>query len=321
MEEAELFMQLKLMKDFFLLGRGELFLEFIQQAGHILQNPPISTSTKAVNQAFRMAARKILINDDTIDKFSFMLPQKGNSHVDEIKGSCWHLLTLTYKVSWPLHLLFDSVALDNYSRLFSFLLCVKKTQLGLHSVWRSHMQSKTPCVYESEPAVWHLRNRLMFLVDNLQYYLQVDVLESQYMLLQSAVQATKDFQKIQKAHTLFQANILSQTFLLAEKISSGSEMKSNPVQSVLAKVLDLCDRFCTSVCSWGSDLNEFQLLELHNMAQEYENLVMYLLQLLSDLSLYPCGSHLSQLLLRLDFNRWFSKEHNGTSSYVIDNSV
>lgn len=45
-EEAELFLQLKLMKDFFLLGRGELFLEFIQQADHILQNPPISTSTK-----------------------------------------------------------------------------------------------------------------------------------------------------------------------------------------------------------------------------------------------------------------------------------
>jgi gamma-tubulin complex component 4 len=98
-------------------------------------------------------------------------------------------------------------------------------------------------------------------------------------------------------------------------------MKSNPVQSVLAKVLNLCDRFCIRVCSWGSDLNESQLLELHNMAQEYENLVMYLMQLLSDLSLHPCGSHLSQLLLRLDFNRWFSKEHNGTSSCGIDNSI
>jgi gamma-tubulin complex component 4 len=52
----------------------------------------------------------------------------------------------------------------------------------------------------------------------LQYYLQVDVLESQYMLLQSTVQTTKDFEKIQKAHILFQANILSQTFLLAEKV-------------------------------------------------------------------------------------------------------
>ncbi|PNF33640.1 hypothetical protein B7P43_G12931, partial [Cryptotermes secundus] len=143
-EEAELFLQLKLMKDFFLLGRGELFLEFIQQADHILQNPRISTSTKAVNQAFHMAARKILINDDTINKFSFMLPGKSSSDVDEIKGSCWHLLTLTYKVSWPLHLLFDSVALDNYNRLFCFLLCVKKTQLNLHNIWRSHMQSRTP---------------------------------------------------------------------------------------------------------------------------------------------------------------------------------
>lgn len=33
-----------------------------------------------------MAARKILINDDTMDKFSFMLPGKDNSDVDEIKG-------------------------------------------------------------------------------------------------------------------------------------------------------------------------------------------------------------------------------------------
>jgi hypothetical protein len=33
-----------------------------------------------------MAARKILINDDTIEKFSFVLPGKGSSDVDEIKG-------------------------------------------------------------------------------------------------------------------------------------------------------------------------------------------------------------------------------------------
>jgi gamma-tubulin complex component 4 len=59
----------------------------------------------------------------------------------------------------------------------------------------------------------------MFLVDNLQYYLQVDVLESQYTMLLSAVQATKDFEQIQKAHTIFQANIMSQTFILAEKVS------------------------------------------------------------------------------------------------------
>jgi hypothetical protein len=39
-----------------------------------------------VNQAFHIAARKILINDDTIDKFKFMLPGKGNTEVDDSKG-------------------------------------------------------------------------------------------------------------------------------------------------------------------------------------------------------------------------------------------
>ena len=38
-----------------------------------------------VNQAFHIAARKILINDDTIEKFRFMLPGKGDAEVD-IKG-------------------------------------------------------------------------------------------------------------------------------------------------------------------------------------------------------------------------------------------
>lgn len=51
-EEAELFLQLKLMKDFFLLGRGELFLEFIRQAASILQNPPVSSSTRGESKSW-----------------------------------------------------------------------------------------------------------------------------------------------------------------------------------------------------------------------------------------------------------------------------
>jgi len=38
-----------------------------------------------VNQAFHIAARKILINDDTIEKFRFILPGKGDTELD-IKG-------------------------------------------------------------------------------------------------------------------------------------------------------------------------------------------------------------------------------------------
>ena len=39
-QEADLTGQLRVMKDFFLLGRGELFLAFIDQAQHLLKGPP-----------------------------------------------------------------------------------------------------------------------------------------------------------------------------------------------------------------------------------------------------------------------------------------
>ena len=43
-EEADLVGQLKVVKDFFLLGRGELFLAFIDQAQGLLKAPPTGTT-------------------------------------------------------------------------------------------------------------------------------------------------------------------------------------------------------------------------------------------------------------------------------------
>jgi gamma-tubulin complex component 4 len=79
-EEAELFLQLKLMKDFFLLGRGELFLEFIQQAGPILQNPPISSSTKGksrgLNPLWFMGCSSFHISTYSTCKTSCIIKEK-----------------------------------------------------------------------------------------------------------------------------------------------------------------------------------------------------------------------------------------------------
>lgn len=65
---------------------------------------------------------------------------------------------------------------------------------------------------------WQLRNNLLFFINNLQYYLQVDVLESQFATMMTTINNCRDFEVVQRAHTLFQANILSQSFLLLEVI-------------------------------------------------------------------------------------------------------
>nr|CAD7441195.1 unnamed protein product [Timema bartmani] len=325
-EKAEMFTQIKLMKDFFLLGRGELFLEFIKLADITLKKTPSSTSRRDVNLAFHIAARKILMTDEAnLEKFYFTLPTKGiSSSADDYFENGWTGLTLKYRVSWPLHLLFSESVLTNYNEMFRFLIRVKKVQIELHDVWISHMQTKTKKVSLCEPIVWQLRKNLMFFVDNLQYYLQVDVLESQYMMMQSVINETKDFDLVQKAHSTFLANILSQSFLLMnnpgseKRLSDESSnldvnrMRENPVHRGLALFLSLCEKFCYRVSEWSgpSPLNQETREELNEMGQQHEYLIKLLMQMLSNLRSHPCGAYLSQLLLRLDFNRWFS-QNNG----------
>jgi len=81
--------------------------------------------------------------------------------------------------------------------------------------------------YCRDIGVIQLRNNLVFIIDNLQYYLQVDVVESQYTTMEASMKNTQNFEDIQKAHSVFLANVMSQTFLLSSGIG-----KKNPVSSV-----------------------------------------------------------------------------------------
>ena len=66
--------------------------------------------------------------------------------------------------------------------------------------------------------MWLKRHHMSFLIDNLQYYLQADVLETQFAELLSAVRASKDFEQIRLTHDAFLARIQSQSFLLNRNV-------------------------------------------------------------------------------------------------------
>lgn len=342
-EKAELFQQLGLMKDFFLLGRGELFLEFIRQVSSTMSKSTVSA--REVNQAFQIAARKVLLTDESaLDKFYFVVQNKEQLSQDDTERAgekgrdpvSWDNLNLCYKVSWPLHLLFTKETLDCYNVLFKFLLRVKKVQVDLHHTWMEHiMASKTFQGNLMQSSVSQLRTGLSFLVDNLQYYLQADVLESQFAQMQHTIKKTRDFEKVQQAHALFQSNILSQTFLRINLSMNQGDSKwvnhsiavpgipktetteKNHVHRSLDRILALSENFCECLRKWNNPLSEDDLKELNEMDYEFSAHVYFLMQLLFSLRSEPCGSHLSQLLLRLDFNRWFSN----SSSFVPPNNM
>jgi len=67
--------------------------------------------------------------------------------------------------------------------------------------------------------VWQLRSHMAFLIDKIQYYVQVDVIESQFSLLLENIQLTQDFETIQQAHCNFVSSLYRQLFLQATSVS------------------------------------------------------------------------------------------------------
>ncbi|XP_072479899.1 gamma-tubulin complex component 4-like isoform X4 [Notamacropus eugenii] len=234
-EESDLLGQLKIIKDFYLLGRGELFQAFIDTAQHMLKTPPTAVTEHDVNVAFQQSAHKVLLDDDNLlPLLHLTIEYHGKEHKDvtqareapsrdtsprEAPASGWAALGLSYKVQWPLHILFTAAVLEKYNVVFKYLLSVRRVQAELQHCWALQMQRKHLKSNQSDAIKWRLRNHMAFLVDNLQYYLQVDVLESQFSQLLHQINSTRDFESIQLAHDHFLSNLLAQSFILLKPVS------------------------------------------------------------------------------------------------------
>uniref|UniRef100_A0AAQ4PIU4 Gamma-tubulin complex component n=1 Tax=Gasterosteus aculeatus aculeatus TaxID=481459 RepID=A0AAQ4PIU4_GASAC len=231
-EESDLLEQLKIIKDFYLLGRGELYQVFIDLAQHMLKAPPTAVTEHDVNVAFQQAAHKVLLDDDSLlpllhltvdyqgkDSKEVTGPRDGatppqDASPREAPPTGWAALGLTYKVQWPLHILFTPAILEKYNVVFRYLLSVRRVQSQLQHCWALQMQRKHLKSSQTDAVKWRLRNHMAFLIDNLQYYLQVDVLESQFSQLLQQINSTRDFESIRLAHDHFLSNLLAQSFIL-----------------------------------------------------------------------------------------------------------
>lgn len=321
-KQADLVKQLLLIKDFYLLGRGELFLEFIKQSRSVLNTQCVTADVaRVIVKAFKGAALNINVSDDA-EQFALQVAVESLD-TSQTTGFIQHI-SLKYKVRWPLHLLFSPRIIDGYNELFRFLLQIKRIQFELHTVWCDHREKKMA----KNSQLLQLRNKFMFIVDNLQYYLQADVLESQFSILMQTVQESRDFEHIQRAHTVFQANILSLCFLLtnvaaaadqtmaainrtelfATTTAGGGSVVDNPVLHILNQIMVRCMMFCELSATCSDPMSAAECKELESCDLMFSAHVADLMRLLVGLHAGPSSAPLAQLLLRLDYNYWFSAQ-------------
>uniref|UniRef100_A0A8C7K4I8 Gamma-tubulin complex component n=1 Tax=Oncorhynchus kisutch TaxID=8019 RepID=A0A8C7K4I8_ONCKI len=304
----------KIIKDFYLLGRGELYQVFIDHAQHMLKTPPTAVTEHDVNVAFQQAAHKVLLDDDNLlPLLHLTIDYQGKESKDatgtregatppqessprEVPPTGWAALGLAYKVQWPLHILFTPAVLEKYNVIFRYLLSVRRVQSELQHCWALQMQRKHLKSNQTDAVKWRLRNHMAFLVDNLQYYLQVDVLESQFSQLLQQINSTRDFESIRLAHDHFLSNLLAQSFILLK-----------PVFHCLNEILELCHNFCSLVSQNVAPLDERGTAQLDILVKGFSRQSFLLFKILSGVRNHQINSDLAQLLLRLDYNKYYTQ--------------
>ncbi|XP_057306974.1 gamma-tubulin complex component 4-like [Hydractinia symbiolongicarpus] len=297
-EEADLIKHLKYLKEMYLLGRGELYLTFIDHAHNMMKGPPSNTVAYDINAAFKQSLAKILSYSDEYEAlFEMMLDTVDNERDGGFLKTSWDYLKISYSPPWPLHLLFTPNVMEKYNTLFMFLLKVRRTQIELQNVWALQMSSKRSGKTKSIPSItWGLRRQMAFFIDNLQYYLQVDVLESQFTVLLEKIKKTHDFESIHTSLDFFLISMLMQSFI---------SMK--PVLSILLKVINICMSFCQLVSQSYTHWAQMENEKVKELSAEFNRQTVLLFKVLSSVRSHSTSPHLSQLLLRVDFNKYFTR--------------
>lgn len=311
-EESDLTGHLQLMKDFFLLGRGELFLAFVDLAQHFMSIPPSATTQHDVNVAFHQAMVRVGMDSESMAKqFQLLVPfvkqrgaQKTSSASSESpKWSGWHQLTLSHTLEWPLPILFTPPVLEKYNALFHVLLGLRRTQMWLDQSWALLLQHRSR--YESLRSVWELRTHMAFLINNLQYYVQVDVLETQFSQLLDKVGSTHDYETIKHAHEKYLTTLQSQLFLTQPSISR-----------CLQEMMKLCNAFSSLLQSCPELLlRAREQEEVARIAKDFSKQSSLFFDIVSGIKVHGCAPHLAQLLLRVDYNKYFSSNTKYTRTH------
>ncbi|XP_024216696.1 gamma-tubulin complex component 4 [Halyomorpha halys] len=310
--------ELILMWEIFLLGRDELFQEFLLKGGHLLSSDITVVTARNLNVVLKDAVYNVYLSENCnfIDSFYFKLP---NRRAIKLGLTVWSVMYLDYKVKWPLEYLFTPEVLNLYNKVFSFLLRLKKAQMDLTTTCKGinyihHHSVKMEFI--------EVKIHLLSIVSNLQNYCLTYVIANEMNLLLSKVKKTTLFTELQKSLLLFLTNISDRLFLnqvedVDKNITShitGTETVNIKINKCFMKIFDLCGSFSELMVR---KMNENVISELKNLKIKlYEILkLMFSLLLKIDQNLYHnqndslhVYTYLYQLMMCLDYNNFYQNK-------------
>ncbi|VDM22873.1 unnamed protein product [Hydatigera taeniaeformis] len=335
-DEFGLVHNLNLVRDVMLLGRGELYVSFLDNllaegdgVRSVLDRPIPATVGEAkslsykVSAAFLAAVRSVGMEDEELtSRFSavpvsvlelalnihenycssrFVVstnPQEeallsqdledGETGAVDYHPTAWDCLRLEFaSIPTGLETVFTESTLASYTRLFHFLLTVRRTEHALNAAWRGAKRS-----INSHTHLLH--HQMNFIVNHLNCYLQIDVIASAFERLLKAFgnhSGGQDLGCVEALHEAFLGDLESQTLLHHPRL-----------HSILLRLLYVCRRRqCSDSLKTAADFEH--LASTLYTALTAASRVGYIARMKGG----GAAGHVSQLILRLDYNHFFTK--------------
>ncbi|KAG2329061.1 hypothetical protein Bca52824_000241 [Brassica carinata] len=266
--------------------------------------------------SFRLPSFGVTVRSSQADLARSKLALTGKANLtSDTSVDGWDAIALEYSVDWPMQLFFTQV-----SQSVPVLDTAKRTQMELEKSWASvmhqdHMdfaQHRKDGTKESISQqrrqgirpMWRVREHMAFLIRNLQFYIQVDVIESQWKVLQTHIEDSQDFTELVGFHQEYLSALISQSFL-----------DIGAVSRILDSIMKLCLQFCWNIENHESNPNTSGL---ENISEEFnqKSNSLYTILRSSKLAGSQRAPFLRRFLLRLNFNSFYEATTRGLLNVV-----
>ncbi|KAF2797957.1 hypothetical protein K505DRAFT_297334 [Melanomma pulvis-pyrius CBS 109.77] len=208
----KLFEHLQALKKYLLLGAGDFIAVLMESLSSNLDRPANTQYRHTLTAQLEHAVRNSNAQFDSPD----VLRRLDSRMLELSHGEIgWDVFTLEYKIDAPVDVIVTPFGSKQYLKVFNFLWRVKRVEFALGSTWRRCMtgaRGVLGTVSDKVGADWKKARcavaEMIHLVNQLQYYILFEVIESSWNELQEALNKPEStLDDLIQAHALYLTSI------------------------------------------------------------------------------------------------------------------
>ncbi|CAD6581720.1 MAG: Microtubule-nucleating Tub4p (gamma-tubulin) complex component [Cyphobasidiales sp. Tagirdzhanova-0007] len=201
-----LLQHLRALKDYLLLGRGDFVELLMESLGPSLSKPANTLYRHNLTATLETAIRgssSATDHPDVLRRLDARMLEFSHGEIG------WDVFTLEYKVDPPVDVVLDSSSMGIYTRMFTHLWRIKRTEYALNEAWKRVTNGSRwfTKVTELQPDFHQIRialSEMIHFVRQLQYFCHLEVIDCSWAVLEEFAQKKEgDLDALIEAHQVY----------------------------------------------------------------------------------------------------------------------